>query len=108
MFDIGFFELLIVAVVGLFVAAALWSPFEAHPPAVIEGAFDRPVEEPTWPEADWDRFEETIRWALEQRVDTLSLGDAMAEIGRSFVGRRTCSPSDGTSDQCDCGNGKYP
>lgn len=75
-----------LAVVGLFVIAALWSPFEPHPEPVVEGAFDRPIAEATWADEDWARFEETIRWARAQRVDTLSLGDAMASIGRSFVG----------------------
>ena len=75
-----------LAVVGLFVSAALWSPLEPHPEPVIEGAFDRPLGEATWPEEDWSRFAETVRWAMAQRVDTLSLGDAMADIGRSFVG----------------------
>ena len=75
-----------IAAVGLFVVAALWSPFEPHQEPVVEGAFDRPVAEPSWADEDWSRFSETVRWALDQRVDTLTLGDAMASIGRTFVG----------------------
>lgn len=73
-----------VGVVVLIGVAVLWSPFEPHrPPAA--GADPRYVE-PTWSEADWEIFTAKVQWAADQRLDTLTLGRAMAELGRSFVG----------------------
>lgn len=33
-------------------------------------------------------FEEKIEWAVENRIDTLSIGDAIAALGRTFVGTK--------------------
>ncbi len=41
---------------------------------------------PQWDDADWSIFQEKVEWARAQRLDTLPLGDAMAELGRSLVG----------------------
>lgn len=41
---------------------------------------------PTWENADWVIFEEHERDALAQRLDTLPMGEAMARLGRTFVG----------------------
>lgn len=73
-----------VAVLLLFVIAVLWSPFEPHGPPETAAM---PLElEPTWSDDDWGVFEEKVRWAAEQRLDTLPMGSAMAALGRTFVG----------------------
>ncbi len=48
--------------------------------AVVDGSA------PTWEDADWDIFSGKVRWALDHGLDTLALGDAVAAIGRTFVG----------------------
>ena len=68
----------------LFVAAVLWSPFEPHRPPV--DTFADAEEQIGWLDEDWQIFEAKVQWALEAGVDTLPVGAAMAEIGRSFVG----------------------
>ena len=73
-----------LAVVLLFGAGMLWSPFEPHGPP--EGPAVPFVPEATWDDEDWDVFASKVRWATEERFDTLPLGRAMAELGRSFVG----------------------
>ena len=40
----------------------------------------------SWHDADWDVFQKKVRWARDERLDTLPLGDAMAALGRTFVG----------------------
>ena len=73
-----------VAVVVLAVTAMLWSPFEPHqPPVGASGPFDV---RPTWLDEDWEVFTTKVEWAGEHRLDTLPIGEAMAELGRSFVG----------------------
>jgi hypothetical protein len=37
-------------------------------------------------DADWVVFEEKARWALAERLDTLPYGEAIARLGRAFVG----------------------
>jgi hypothetical protein len=72
-----------IAVLLLAGSAILWSPFEPHrPPAEPEGI---PLAA-TWVDADWAVLEQKTRWAAEQGLDTVPLGRAIAEIGRSFVG----------------------
>ena len=39
-----------------------------------------------WLAEDWDIFWSTVRWASEERIDTLAFGDAIATVGRRFVG----------------------
>ena len=68
----------------LFAAAVLWSPFEPHRPPV--DTFAGAEEQVGWLDEDWQIFEAKIQWALEAGIDTLPVGAAMAEIGRSFVG----------------------
>lgn len=73
-----------VAILILVGVAMLWSPFEPHrPPVVEEGAAG--VVEP-WLEADWTLFDQKVRWAVGEGLDTVSLPSAVAAIGRSFVG----------------------
>ncbi|MGE0160869.1 MAG: N-acetylmuramoyl-L-alanine amidase-like domain-containing protein [Gemmatimonadales bacterium] len=73
-----------VAVLLLVGAAILWSPFEPHRPPVVEevGA----PSAATWLDEDWRIFEEKVRWAAAQGLDTVPIGRAVAEIGRTFVG----------------------
>ena len=67
-----------LAVVLLVGAAILWSPFEPHrPPVAVVAA---------WADEDWSVFESKVREAAERGLDTVPLGTAMAEIGRTFVG----------------------
>jgi hypothetical protein len=74
-----------VAIFLLVVAAVLWSPFEPHRPPVVE---DLPTDAPVamWLDEDWRIFEEKVRWADSEGLDTVPLGRAIAAIGRSFVG----------------------
>ena len=67
-----------LAVVLLVVAALLWSPFEPHRPPV--GAV------PTWADEDWVVFQAKVREAAERGLDTVPIGTAISEIGRTFVG----------------------
>ena len=62
----------------------LWSPFEPHGPP--QGLGVPLVPEAKWDDEDWDVLASKVRWATEQRLDTLPLGGAMAELGRSFIG----------------------
>ncbi len=39
-----------------------------------------------WTTEDWRILEEKVRWATEQRLDTLAIGDAIAQLGATFVG----------------------
>ncbi len=55
------------------------SGLKASVPAVAGGGS-------SWDDADWEVFRDKVRWAREQRLDTLPLGEAMAALGRSFVG----------------------
>jgi hypothetical protein len=73
-----------VAVVLIAVAAMLWSPLEPHRPPLEEGSAVEPA--PVWLDEDWRIFEAKVQWAAAQGLDTLPLPQAMAEIGRSFVG----------------------
>jgi len=72
-----------VAVVLLVVSAVLWSPFEPHGPPV---GLVAPGETPSWSDEDWAVFREKVDWAAAERLDTVPLGDAMAALGRTFVG----------------------
>jgi hypothetical protein len=74
-----------VAVVLLVGVAMLWSPFEPHRPPVPATADTTPTAA-RWVDEDWRIFEEKVRWAAEQGLDTLPLSRAIVEIGRSFVG----------------------
>jgi hypothetical protein len=41
---------------------------------------------PAWDDEDWVVFERTVRWAAGEGLDTVPLGKAIAQIGRTFVG----------------------
>jgi hypothetical protein len=73
-----------VIVLLLVGAAMLWSPFEPHRPPVADVPLGAPT--PPWLDEDWRIFDQKVRWAVAQGLDTVPLATAMAEIGRSFVG----------------------
>jgi hypothetical protein len=45
-----------------------------------------PVRPSAWPDADWAVLEAKVQWAIERRLDTLPPGQAIAQLGKSFVG----------------------
>ena len=45
-----------------------------------------PVRPSAWPDADWSVLDAKVRWALDRRLDTLPLGQAIARLGETFVG----------------------
>jgi hypothetical protein len=73
-----------VAILILVGVAMLWSPFEPHRPPVAEEGIGGASE--PWLDEDWAIFEQKVRWASGQRLDTVPLPAAVAAIGRSFVG----------------------
>lgn len=77
-----------VALVTIFLVAVRWSPFEPHRPPVVVAPGDETtvIVGAVWADEDWAIFQSKVRWALEVRLDTLPLGLAMAQMGRSFVG----------------------
>ena len=40
----------------------------------------------TWSAADWQLFQDKVRWAVAQGLETIPAGDAIAQMGESFVG----------------------
>jgi hypothetical protein len=69
----------VVAIVGLPVDDPI-GPATAGPSELA------PVSEGRWEPADWEVFERTVLWGRAARIDTLAFGDAVATIGRQFVG----------------------
>lgn len=69
------------------VAVAVWlfaaRGREAPLPLVDQGAGDPAA---TWADADWDVFSAKVQMGLEEGLDTLPVGEAMARLGRTFVG----------------------
>jgi hypothetical protein len=45
-----------------------------------------PDSSPTWTAADWQLFQDKVRWAVAQGLETIPAGDAIAQMGESFVG----------------------
>ena len=39
-----------------------------------------------WSPGDWEVFRATVEWGRSARIDTLAFGDAVATVGRRFVG----------------------
>lgn len=73
-----------LAVIGIFLFGARFSPFEPHrPPADPSGA---PTGEATWADEDWNALEGLLLSALVAGQDTLPMGDLMAELGLQLVG----------------------
>ena len=40
----------------------------------------------TWSAGDWQLFQDKVRWAVAQGLETIPAGDAIAQMGESFVG----------------------
>jgi N-acetylmuramoyl-L-alanine amidase-like len=57
---------------------------DAPPPSPADASVA--TSSPSWSEEDWGIFSSKVRWALDERLDTLPLGSAMAAMGVSFVG----------------------
>ena len=78
--------LIVVLLVGV---AVLWSPFEPHrEPVGVVGVPSGvgPLVAARWAEEDWAIFQAKVRQAAERGLDTVPIGTAVAEIGRTFVG----------------------
>jgi hypothetical protein len=73
-----------VVVIVIAVAAMLWSPLEPHREPLVDESAVQPSS--VWLDEDWRIFEAKVRWAVAQGLDTVSLPQAVAAIGRSFVG----------------------
>lgn len=73
-----------LAVIGIFLVAARFSPFEPHrPPADPSGV---PTGAATWNDADWTALEGLLVGALAQRQDTLPMGELMGALGLELIG----------------------
>lgn len=57
-------------------------------PVVAQGvtAASLPDSAPTWSPEDWQLFQDKVRWAVAQGLETIPAGDAIAQLGASFVG----------------------
>lgn len=49
-------------------------------------AVAQPDSGPTWSAVDWQIFQEKVRWGVAQGLETIPAGDAIAQMGESFVG----------------------
>lgn len=67
-----------IAIVGLPLDDPL-GPTTAGPSEIV-------LQEGAWADEDWVLFETAARWARTERVDTLAFGEAVATVGRYFVG----------------------
>jgi hypothetical protein len=85
---------ILIGLLGLLVAAAAYlarsDDFAADTPRGTAAIEDSDVasesDAPPWDGADWAIFRDRVTWALDHRVDTLPIGEAVAAIGRTFVG----------------------
>jgi hypothetical protein len=79
---------ILIALLGLLIAGAAYllrsDDFSAEATPAADS--DAPEAAARWDDADWAVFSGKVRWALDHGVDTLALGDAVAAIGRTFVG----------------------
>ena len=57
-------------------------------PAVAQDitAVSLPDSVTTWSAVDWQLFQDKVRWAVAQGLETIPAGDAIAQMGESFVG----------------------
>ncbi|RMH21129.1 MAG: DUF1460 domain-containing protein [Gemmatimonadetes bacterium] len=55
--------------------------------ALAASANDGPVTQPNT-DVDWNIVREKVAWAFGERLDTVPIGEAVARIGRTFVGTR--------------------
>ncbi|HEX9895194.1 MAG TPA: N-acetylmuramoyl-L-alanine amidase-like domain-containing protein [Gemmatimonadales bacterium] len=59
-------------------------PAPPHPPPGSPASDTIPGT--VWTVDDWRGFESKVRWGVEHRLDTLSVGTAIARLGETFVG----------------------
>lgn len=61
---------------------------DVRPPAIETAltAGDTIAGHPSWTEEDWAVLERTVRWAWENRIDRLPVGERIARIGETYVG----------------------
>ena len=57
-----------------------------HAIAQDSTAVSLPDTVPTWSAGDWQLFQDKVRWAVAQGLETIPAGDAIAQMGESFVG----------------------
>ena len=65
------------------------STAESSTEAVVDTALDTGLDTvpgTSWTEADWRILSDKVRWADAQGLDTLPIGQAVAALGRTFVG----------------------
>jgi len=57
-------------------------------PAIAQDitAMSLPDSVTTWSAGDWQLFQDKVRWAVAQGLETVPAGDAIAQMGESFVG----------------------
>ncbi len=89
-------DLLLGCTTGLVLAGALWSPAVRTSPvpgtaavadvATVPSGTAGAAHASPWAARDWEIFSRKVRWALSEGLDTLPVGEAMARLGRSFVG----------------------
>lgn len=79
----------IVALIGVIAAAVAIVGLPLDDPLGPTTAGPSELEEAQvgdWAPEDWTVFQTTVRWGQEARLDTLPFGDAVAAVGRRFVG----------------------
>ena len=54
--------------------------------ALLMAGASRPTPHMSWDDAEWAVFHGKVTWALEHGLDTVPMGEAMAALGRTFVG----------------------
>jgi hypothetical protein len=57
-----------------------------HAIAQDSTAMSLPDSVPAWSAGDWQLFQDKVRWAAAQGLETIPAGDAIAQMGESFVG----------------------
>lgn len=77
-----------VAVIGIVAAAVaiVGLPLDDPLGPAVAGPSELAEPEGGWSQEDWNVFQSTVRWGQVARIDTLSFGDAVAAVGRRFVG----------------------
>ena len=79
----------IVAILGILAAGIAIVGLPLDDPLGPATAGPSELSQPTdgrWDAEDWNVFQNTVRWGQEARIDTLAFGDAVAAVGRRFVG----------------------
>lgn len=69
-----------------FVALCLLLGFTGRVAAQGVSATSLPNSTATWSAADWQLFHDKVRWAAAEGLETIPAGDAIAQMGESFVG----------------------